>query len=112
MPTERILLVGVNHTSAPLAVREKMALTGGYEEPLQRLSTIPGCREYYLLSTCNRVELLLVAVPGAQLEDELVAALLGHFHWSIPNVTSKWSSRPVTATTSPADTTERVRPTA
>ncbi len=77
MPTERILLVGVNHTSAPLAVREKMALTGGYEEPLQRLSTIPGCREYYLLSTCNRVELLLVAEPGAQLEDELIRFLFG-----------------------------------
>lgn len=54
-----------------------MALTGGYEEPLQRLSTIPGCREYYLLSTCNRVELLLVAEPGAQLEDELIRFLFG-----------------------------------
>jgi glutamyl-tRNA reductase len=72
MPAERILLVGVNHTSAPLEIREKLALTNGYEEPLQRLSTIPGCREYYLLSTCNRVELLLIAEPGPQLEDELI----------------------------------------
>jgi glutamyl-tRNA reductase len=77
MPAERILLVGVNHTSAPLAIREKLALTGGYDEPLQRLATIPGCREYYLLSTCNRVELLLVAEPGAQLEDELIRFLFG-----------------------------------
>jgi glutamyl-tRNA reductase len=77
MPAERILLVGVNHTSAPLAIREKLALTGGYDEPLRRLATIPGCREYYLLSTCNRVELLLVAEPGAQLEDDLINFLFG-----------------------------------
>ena len=77
MPTERILLVGVNHTTAPLEIREKMALTSGYDEPLQRLSTIPGCREYYLLSTCNRVELLLIAEPGPQLEEELINFLFG-----------------------------------
>jgi glutamyl-tRNA reductase len=77
MPAERILLVGVNHTSAPLAIREKLALTGGYEEPLRRLAAIPGCREYYLLSTCNRVELLLVAEPSPQLEDDLINFLFG-----------------------------------
>jgi glutamyl-tRNA reductase len=72
MPAERILLVGVNHKSTPLEIREKLAITNGYEEPLQRLSKVPGCREYYLLSTCNRVELLLIAEPGPQLEDDLV----------------------------------------
>jgi glutamyl-tRNA reductase len=77
MPAERILLVGVNHTSAPLAIREKLALTSGYEEPLRRLAAIPGCREYYLLSTCNRVELLLVAEPSARLEDDLINFLFG-----------------------------------
>jgi glutamyl-tRNA reductase len=72
MPAERILLLGVNHKSTPLEVREKIALTGGYEKPLQGLSQIPGCREYFLLSTCNRVELLLVAEPSKNLEDALV----------------------------------------
>ncbi len=77
MPAERILLIGVNHKSTPLAVREKIALTGGYVEPLKRLAEIPGCREYYLLSTCNRVELLLVAEADDHLEDRLVDFLFG-----------------------------------
>jgi glutamyl-tRNA reductase len=75
MPAERILLVGLNHKSTPLEIREKLALTDGYEEPLQRLAKIPGCREYYLLSTCNRLELLLVAEPTPQLEEELIGFL-------------------------------------
>ena len=75
MPAERILLVGVNHKSTPLEIREKLAITDGYEEPLQRLSKISGCREYYLLSTCNRLELLLIAEPGPQLEEELAGFL-------------------------------------
>ena len=77
MPAERILLVGVNHKSTPLEVREKMALTSGYDEPLQRLAAIPGCRESYLLSTCNRVELLLVAEHSEQLENDLINFLFG-----------------------------------
>jgi len=58
-------------------VREKMAITGGYEEPLRLLANIEGCKEHYLLSTCNRVELLLVAEPNAQLEDDVVRFLFG-----------------------------------
>jgi glutamyl-tRNA reductase len=77
MPAERIVLIGVNHKSTPLAVREKIALTGGYQEPLRRLAEIPGCREYYLLSTCNRVEVLLVAESGDQVEDALIHFLFG-----------------------------------
>ncbi len=59
MAGEKIILLGVNHKSTPVEVREKMALTAGYEEPLQRLREINGCKEYYILSTCNRVELLM-----------------------------------------------------
>ncbi len=77
MADERIILLGVNHKTTPVEVREKMALTSGYEEPLQQLSKIDGCKEYYLLSTCNRVELLLVAEPTAKLEEEIVRFLFG-----------------------------------
>ena len=75
MPAERILLIGVNHKSTPLEVREQLALTGGYEEALKRLSGIQGCKEYYLLSTCNRVEILLLAEACPSLEDDLVRFL-------------------------------------
>ena len=68
-----IVLLGVNHKKTPLEIREKLALTGGYEEPLKKLRSLDGLREYYLLSTCNRVEIYAVA-PGVDfgaLEDFL-----------------------------------------
>ena len=60
MSKKHISLIGVNHKSTPLEVREKIALTGGYEEALNRLRNEQAL-EFYLLSTCNRVELLWVA---------------------------------------------------
>jgi glutamyl-tRNA reductase len=77
MPGEKILLIGVNHKTTPVHVREKMALTGGYEEPLLRLKSIKGCKECYLLSTCNRVELLLVTDSADELENEIINSLFG-----------------------------------
>lgn len=58
MSRDAIVLLGVNHKTTPLAVREKLALSAGYEEPLRALSQLTELREYYLLSTCNRVEVL------------------------------------------------------
>jgi glutamyl-tRNA reductase len=56
-----LLLLGVNHTTAPVEVRERLAI------PLARLADAtrtlahhPGIREALILSTCNRVELLTV----------------------------------------------------
>ncbi len=58
MSRDAIVLLGVNHKTTPLAVREKLALSAGYEEPLRALGQLEELREYYLLSTCNRVEVL------------------------------------------------------
>jgi glutamyl-tRNA reductase len=77
MPAERIILLGVNHKTTPVEIREKMALSDGYEKPLTALKKIEACRECYLLSTCNRVELLLVAEPSSQLIDEVLSFLFG-----------------------------------
>jgi glutamyl-tRNA reductase len=77
MPGEKILLLGVNHKTTPVEVRERIALSAGYEEPLARMKNIKGLREYYLLSTCNRVEFLLVAEPGAAVEDGIIDFLFG-----------------------------------
>ncbi len=76
MPGEKIILIGVNHKTTPLHIREKMALSGGYEEPLLGLRKVKNCKEYYLLSTCNRVELLLVT-DSATVEDEVVDHIFG-----------------------------------
>jgi glutamyl-tRNA reductase len=72
MPSEMILLLGVNHKTAPLAIREQLAIGQGgksYEETLQELQKLDGCRECYLLSTCNRVEIIVVVQENAVLEN-------------------------------------------
>jgi glutamyl-tRNA reductase len=58
MSRDAIVLLGVNHKTTPVAVREKLALSAGYEEPLKTLGTVRELQEFYLLSTCNRVEVL------------------------------------------------------
>ena len=77
MQGEKILLMGVNHKTTPVEVREKIALSAGYEEPLAALKKIAGCRECYLLSTCNRVELLVVVEEDAEVENEIIRFLFG-----------------------------------
>src|SRR5665647_2085312 len=58
MSRDTIVLLGVNHKTTPLAIREKLALSAGYDAPLRALGQLEELREYYLLSTCNRVEVL------------------------------------------------------
>ena len=56
-----ILLIGLNHKTAPLAVRER--LFAGCEEKKNLLSDLlglPGVQETFYISTCNRVELIAV----------------------------------------------------
>jgi len=77
MQGEKILLLGVNHKTTPVEIREKIALTDGYEEPLAALKKIPHCRECYLLSTCNRVELIVVVEEQAEVEDDIITFLFG-----------------------------------
>ncbi|MBI3184795.1 MAG: glutamyl-tRNA reductase [Myxococcales bacterium] len=59
-----LLLVGLSHKSAPLAVRERLALSEPRQEELlkQLTALLP---EAMLLSTCNRVELYFAA-PSAE----------------------------------------------
>jgi len=77
MPNDMILLLGVNHKTTPLAVREQLALGKGYAEPLQALRNITGCKECYLLSTCNRVEILVIAEEHSQVEAQIAELLFG-----------------------------------
>ena len=77
MPAERLLLLGVNHKTTPVAVREKIALADGYDEPLTALKKVRGLKEYYLLSTCNRVEFLLVEQEGKNVEKSIIEFLFG-----------------------------------
>lgn len=60
-----LVLLGASHRTAPLAVRERLALDGERAAVLaERLRTTPGVREFALLNTCNRIELYGVANGG------------------------------------------------
>ncbi len=53
-----ITVIGLNHKTADIEVREKLAFNGPkLEEGLRRLYNLPGIKEVFIISTCNRVEL-------------------------------------------------------
>lgn len=53
-----IIVVGLNHRTAPVAVRERFALPEtDWADALGRLRSYPGMTEGVVLSTCNRVEI-------------------------------------------------------
>ncbi|MFO7570845.1 MAG: glutamyl-tRNA reductase [Smithellaceae bacterium] len=71
-----IALVGLNHKTAPLAVRERLfAGCLGEVDLLADLLAIEGVREVLHLSTCNRVEVIAVVDAAAQPMDALKAYL-------------------------------------
>ncbi|WP_447976606.1 glutamyl-tRNA reductase [Candidatus Nitrospira bockiana] len=56
-----IIVVGLSHKTAPIEVREKLAVPPSrLGEALHRLCGYPGIKEGFLLSTCNRVEVYAV----------------------------------------------------
>jgi glutamyl-tRNA reductase len=62
----KLQLIGVNHKSAPIEVRERLAIPESrMAEALRRLLDYPGVEEGLILSTCNRVEVLAHGNCGA-----------------------------------------------
>ena len=76
MPRETIVLLGVNHKTAPVQIREQLAF-GGYEQPLALLRQAKGINEYHLLSTCNRVEVLFTCTDPDATSSEILDLLFG-----------------------------------
>ena len=67
-----LTLLGVNHMSAPLDVRERLAIPAGrLVDATRSLVHRPGVREALILSTCNRVELLTEQEHAADLRSFL-----------------------------------------
>ena len=57
----KLLLLGINHTTVPIEVRERLAIpVARLADATRTLAHQPGVREAIILSTCNRVELLTV----------------------------------------------------
>lgn len=68
-----LALLGVNHKTAPIAVRERLAIPRAeLTETVQALAAHPGVAECMIVSTCNRVELLAALDdPTARLDEFL-----------------------------------------
>src|SRR6059058_3391367 len=73
-----IVLVGLNHRTAPVEVRERVAFANGRLEPsLRRLVAVAGVAEGAILSTCNRVEVVACGPDPAALGAALPGFLAG-----------------------------------
>lgn len=75
-----LLIVGINHNSAPLAVRERVAFAPErVEDALADGRATAGLDELVILSTCNRTELFAVA-PDAETARRQALAWLSQYH--------------------------------
>jgi len=71
-----LLALGASHKTAPLALREKLALPEGRAaSALRELTAHDSVQEAVAISTCNRTELYLLAVNPVEAENEALAVL-------------------------------------
>ncbi len=74
---KEILIVGLNHRTAPVEVRERVAFDRSFlADALKRLHALPSIKEGVILSTCNRVEVVAassdVQTACRQIKDFLI----------------------------------------
>ncbi|MFW6415491.1 MAG: glutamyl-tRNA reductase [Thermodesulfobacteriota bacterium] len=75
---QKIYIIGLNHRTAPLDIREKFAfprdtLRDAYMFPREGI-----IGEYLLLSTCNRVEIILVSPGNSDPREEVISTWAEH----------------------------------
>lgn len=63
MNSKHVVLVGMSHRTAPIALRERYVVSAtDIAATLASLRAVEGVEECYVLSTCNRTEVLLVGL--------------------------------------------------
>ncbi|MBF0327792.1 MAG: glutamyl-tRNA reductase [Nitrospirae bacterium] len=76
----KVLVIGLNHKTADVEVREKLAFNGEkLELGVLRLREIPEVKEVSVLSTCNRVEMYICAID-TESAIEKIKLFLAEFH--------------------------------
>jgi glutamyl-tRNA reductase len=74
--SDRLLALGISHKTAPLALRERVALPEGRAAGvLRELTALPFVQEAVAISTCNRTEIYLVANDQVDAESAAMSAL-------------------------------------
>ncbi len=77
----KIVVLGLNHKSAPIEIREKLAFdTTQTIKALRELKNKFHEAEFVLLSTCNRVELYCASKLSDEVTAENMAEFLSNFH--------------------------------
>jgi glutamyl-tRNA reductase len=77
----RLVLLGINHNTAPIEVRERLAIPSTrLADATRTLLHQPGIREGLILSTCNRVELLTLQDDAETQQPQTQADLLRFLH--------------------------------
>ena len=71
-----LLVIGLSHKTAPVSVRERLAVeSDGLGRALGEVTALPSVREAVLLSTCNRVELYVATEDGDGAAQAIAGAL-------------------------------------
>jgi glutamyl-tRNA reductase len=82
---QRLILLGLNHTTAPLEVRERLAFSAPQQrEAIERFGAQFARCEAVLLSTCNRVELYAARPVHERPRGEEIVTFLASFHGVAP----------------------------
>src|SRR4051794_31857275 len=71
-----LLAIGISHKTAPIELRERVALTDGMSERfLRELVAAPDIHEAVALSTCNRTEVYVVTGDPVEAESAVLGML-------------------------------------
>lgn len=80
MAASNLILVGVNHKTTPVEVREKLAFNQGkIEESTELLLQYPEIQENTIISTCNRVE-IYARVDNIEAGTDRLKQFLSQYH--------------------------------
>jgi len=70
-----IIITGLSHHTAPISVREKVALSEeAARELVKTLGGSPGILEVFIVSTCNRFEIIAVSLDESESARQLCAS--------------------------------------
>ncbi len=86
--TAEIVVVGLSHHAAPLAVRERLAVPADARRALLHALRAEGVREAAVLSTCNRVEVYAAGEDAAEIATSVLCARGGSREAVLPFLTA------------------------
>ncbi len=70
-----LIVFGLNHKTAPVSLREKLAITEEQQQHFAKNIIESGCQEHLFLSTCNRVELYGICQEPKQAQTDILKIL-------------------------------------